>query len=80
MIPHDLLEILRCPHCVAGDTRVPGEDPGRLVLHDGKWLVCQEPACGRKYPIIDEIPHLLIESGTPWINTAVDQLPDPATI
>lgn len=77
MIPQDLLEILRCPHCVTGDTRRPGDDPGRLELVKDCWLVCQEPDCGRKYPIVDDIPVMLIEAGSRWISTSVAELPVP---
>ena len=49
-VSQELLEILRCPYCVSGETRKPGDDPGLLELvRDGQWLVCQEPDCGRKY-------------------------------
>ncbi len=78
MIPQDLLEILRCPHCVSGPTRQPGNDPGRLLLVKDTWLVCQEPGCGRKYPIADDIPDMRIESGDKWLNTAEADLPVPA--
>jgi len=77
MIPQDLLDILRCPHCVSGPTRVAGADPGRLSLVRETWLVCQEPGCGRKYPIANDIPDMRIESGTAWIATAVEDLPVP---
>lgn len=77
MIPQDLLAILRCPHCVSGPTRKAGEDPGRLALVRKMWLVCQEPDCGRKYPIVDDIPDMRIESGDKWVNTAVADLPVP---
>ncbi len=77
MIPQDLLDILRCPHCVSGPTRKAGEDPGRLELVRDAWLVCQEPDCGRKYPIVDDIPDMRIESGDKWVNTAVADLPVP---
>jgi uncharacterized protein YbaR (Trm112 family) len=78
MIPEDLLEILRCPHCVTGNTRRPGEDPGRLELVNEYWLVCQEPDCGRKYPIVDDgIPVMMIEVGSRWISTPVAELPTP---
>ena len=77
----DLLAILRCPYCVSGDTRKPGPDPGRLELvQEDRWLVCQEPDCGRKYPIREGIPVMLIEEGDKWINTPVDQLPDPGPL
>ncbi len=77
MIPQDLLEILRCPHCVSGPTRQPGDDPGQLVLVRDAWLVCQQPGCDRKYPIVDDIPVMLIETGDKWINTRVEDLPVP---
>jgi uncharacterized protein YbaR (Trm112 family) len=70
MISPDLLEILRCPYCVR-------EKPGLLKLEKEAWLVCQEPDCGRKYPIRDDIPVMLIEVGTKWMKTAVADLPVP---
>ena len=68
MVSADLLEILRCPHCVR-------EKPGLLVLEKDSWLVCQD--CGRKYPIRDDIPVMLIEEGTKGQATAVNDLPVP---
>lgn len=70
--PH-LLEILRCPVAV----RVKGniEDPGRLRLVGGYWLVCDES--GMKYPIRDGIPIMLIEEGQKWRETAESDLPLP---
>jgi uncharacterized protein len=77
----ELLEILRCPYCVSGDTRKPGSDPGRLELvRDGQWLVCVESDCGRKYPIREEIPVMLIEEGDKWIDTPVEELPEPGPL
>ena len=77
----ELLEILRCPYCVSGDTRKAGSDPGRLELvHDGTWLVCTESDCGRKYPIREEIPVMLVEEGDKWIDTPVDKLPEPGPL
>jgi len=70
MISADLLEILRCPHCVR-------EKPGLLKLEKNTWLVCQEPDCGRKYPIREDIPVMLIEEGSKWINTSAADLPVP---
>ena len=43
----ELLEILRCPL---------DKQPVRL---DGDRLVCTE--CGRRYPIVDDIPVMLVE-------------------
>jgi len=77
VIPQDLLEILRCPHCVTGETRAAGEDPGRVVVVKEAWLVCQEPGCGRKYPIVERIPDMRIEAADPWLATPVDRLPVP---
>ncbi len=46
-IPQDLLEILACPLCKA---------PVRL---EGMKLICD--VCGRRYPIRDGIPIMLID-------------------
>jgi uncharacterized protein len=68
MVSADLLEILRCPACVR-------ETEGLLILERDSWLVCQD--CGRKYPISEEIPVMLIDEGDKWKNTAVKDLPVP---
>lgn len=68
MVSTELLEILRCPSCVR-------EKEGLLKLHKDTWLICQD--CGRKYPIVDDIPVMLIEEGDKWVNTAQDALPVP---
>ena len=70
MIAPDLLEILRCPHCVR-------DKEGMLVLVRDAWLVCQEPDCQRKYPIVDDIPVMLIDEGSKWISTPEADLPVP---
>lgn len=74
MVNQELLEILRCPACVSGPTRREGPDPGRLELVNGVWLVCQEEECGRKYPIRDDIPIMLIEEGDKYRETPVEEL------
>lgn len=66
MVSTELLEILRCPNCVR-------EKDGLLTLHKDAWLICQD--CGRKYPIVDDIPVMLIK-GDKWV-TAQDALPVP---
>lgn len=69
----DLLAILRCPACVTGPTRrtdVP--DPGLLDLVRDVWLVCHD--CGRKYPICDDIPRMLIEEGDKYRHTPAEEL------
>jgi uncharacterized protein YbaR (Trm112 family) len=77
MVSDELLAIIRCPHCVSGSTRQASEDPGRLELVHDCWLVCQEPDCGRKYPIVDGIPIMRIETGDKWISTPVGELSVP---
>jgi uncharacterized protein YbaR (Trm112 family) len=77
MLSQELLDILRCPYCVSGPTRKGGEDPGRLELVNDVWLVCQEPDCDRKYPVIDDIPRMLIEIGDKYVGVAVEDLGEP---
>jgi uncharacterized protein YbaR (Trm112 family) len=72
-ISPELMEILRCP--VAVQSTEYGDDPGRLELVHGCWLVCADS--GMKYPIRDGIPVMLIEEGEKWKNTAVSDLPVP---
>ncbi|MEB2334273.1 MAG: hypothetical protein OZ914_08160 [Anaerolineaceae bacterium] len=68
MIDAVLKEILRCPNCV----RSTG---GALALYRDAWFICQD--CQRKYPIVDDIPVMLIEEGDKWIETAESALPIP---
>ncbi|MFZ6031113.1 MAG: Trm112 family protein [Chloroflexota bacterium] len=69
MVSKDLIEILRCPACV----RTTG---GELDYYKEAWFICKD--CGRKYPIRDDIPVMLIDEGDKWISTAVEALPVPA--
>ena len=66
-----LLDILRCPACAAQE----GLDPGQLELVNGRWFVCRD--CGRKYPIRNRIPVMLIEEGAKYINVPVNELGEP---
>lgn len=68
MVSQTLLEILRCPVCVQ-------DKDGLLNLYQQTWLVCQD--CGRKYPIINDIPVMLIEEGEKWMKVAETELPIP---
>ena len=69
----ELLEILRCPVAVHYEDR--GDDPGRLELVKGAWLVCADS--GHKYPIRDGIPVMLVDEGAKWKDTPVADLPVP---
>jgi len=51
MIDPKLLEILACPACKTA------------VVLDGERLVCA--ACGRRYPIREGIPVMLLEEAEP---------------
>jgi len=68
MVSKHLLEILRCPVCVR-------EKEGLLILNKEYWLVCQD--CSRKYPIVEDIPIMLIDEGNKWQSTPVETLPVP---
>jgi uncharacterized protein YbaR (Trm112 family) len=68
MIRQELLEILRCPNCVR-------EKEGLLDLYKDTWLICRD--CGRKYPIDDGIPVMLIDKGSKWMSTPAESLPIP---
>ena len=69
----DLLELLRCPVAVHYTDR--GDDPGRLELVHGCWLVSHDS--GYKYPIRDGIPVMLVEVGEKYKDVAVEDLPVP---
>lgn len=68
MVSQDLLDILRCPACVR-------EKEGLLELVNHTWLVCQD--CDRKYPIVDDIPVMLIDEGDKWVSIKKEDLPIP---
>lgn len=68
MVDAVLKEILRCPHCV----RAQG---GELKFYKESWFICND--CNRKYPIVDDIPIMLIEEGDKWVGTAEAALPIP---
>ena len=68
MVSKELLDILRCPNCVR-------EKDGLLEYYQESWLICQD--CGRKYPVKDDIPVMLIEEGDRWQTIARADLPIP---
>jgi uncharacterized protein len=68
MVHPDLLEILRCPACVR-------EKDGLLDFYKESWLICKD--CGRKYPVVDDIPVMLIDEGDKWKSMQKESLPIP---
>lgn len=68
MVHPELLEILRCPACVR-------EKDGLLDLYKETWLICRD--CDRKYPIVEDIPVMLIDEGDKWKNSKKEDLPIP---
>ncbi len=68
MVAQELLEILRCPVCIQ-------QIDHPLEYYQECWLIC--PDCGRKYPIKEDIPIMLVDEGDKWINTPKEQLPVP---
>jgi len=68
MVNQDLLDILRCPECVK-------ESEGDLIHYQEYWLLCE--GCGKKYPIIDDIPVMLLDEGEKWVSTKKEDLPIP---
>ncbi|MCE5258858.1 MAG: Trm112 family protein [Chloroflexi bacterium] len=64
MLSEEFLAILACPFCKAKVELV------------GKWLVCKNPECARKYPIRNDIPVMLIEEGDKYRETPVSELPE----
>jgi hypothetical protein len=73
MVSQELLDILRCP--VAVHYTDKGDDPGKLRLVKNTWLVCDDS--GYKYPIVDDIPVMLVEVGERFKDTKQDDLPVP---
>jgi len=63
MLQREFLDILVCPACKA-----------KLELIKDAWLVCGDPECGRKYPIREDIPIMLIEEGDKYVNVPVEEL------
>ena len=68
MIDPALLEILACPACktpvkLEGDLPAPRESNPQSSARQAGRLVCTQ--CGRRYPIRDGIPVMLIEEAEP---------------
>ncbi|HHX42397.1 MAG TPA: Trm112 family protein [Chloroflexi bacterium] len=63
MLNEELLAILACPACKS-----------KVELVADRWLVCQNAECRRKYPIRDEIPIMLVEEGTKYIDVSPEDI------
>ena len=63
MLNEELLAILACPACKT-----------KVKLVADKWLVCQNPECRRKYPIRDDIPIMLIEEGSKYVDVSEEDI------
>lgn len=72
MVKKELLEMIRCPHCMQNE---PHEGQGKLSLYKDYWLICAD--CERKYPIIEDIPVLMLDEAEKWIDVAKEDLPIP---
>ena len=57
MVDPELLQILACPACHGGIKLVKETVGGKEV----EKLVCQNPLCGLRFPVRDDIPVMLIE-------------------
>jgi uncharacterized protein YbaR (Trm112 family) len=68
MVLKELLNILRCPSCAK-------KNKGKLILYKESWLICAD--CGRKYPIVEDIPVMLTKEGDKWKSTPKTDLPLP---
>lgn len=68
MINQELMDILRCPACAKSGK-------GKLSFVQDCWLVCED--CHRKYPVVEDIPIMLIDEGNKWIETPVEKLQVP---
>lgn len=71
MIRKDLLEILRCPVCVKNGA-------GSLRNYKESYLICGD--CGRKYPIVEDIPVMLLDEGSKYIETPEESLAIPPVL
>ena len=62
------LDKLRCPACAA-------QNGGRFDRVAETWLLCLEPGSGRKYPVRDGLPIMLLDEGERWVDVKPKDLP-----
>lgn len=74
MVKQELLEMIRCPFCMQNKEK---ENQGKLSLYKESWLICED--CERNFPIINDIPVLLLEEAEKWMETEKKKLPIPPT-
>ena len=55
----DLLEILRCPHCVTQPGDPPKDCQKGQLRYEKDRLTCLQ--CGRSYKVEDGIPDMIVE-------------------
>jgi len=67
MVDRRLLDLLVCPACRT-----------KVVL-EGERLVCQNAACGLRYPVRDDIPIMLIQEAQKGEPAAKDGQAGPGT-
>lgn len=77
-LPEYLMQRTRCPYCVKASSGGTDRPVGVLRLEGNYWLVCI--SCERKYPLIDNLPVLMIEEGNRWTRTPVTELPIPPSL
>ena len=63
MLSEEVLAMLACPACKT-----------KVELVGERWLVCTNPDCGRKYPIEDGIPNMLVEEGDKYVDVEIGDL------
>lgn len=71
MIKQELMDILRCPVCVKTGS-------GKLTNYQDSYLICAD--CDRKYPIVDDIPIMLIDEGSKYMDLAKESLEIPPVL
>lgn len=75
---NSVFDIIRCPWCVQHRTELKISD-NKLQLMKNKWLICKEPLCQRKFPIVDNTPIINSYELNRWISTAEQSLPSTLT-
>ncbi len=67
----DIFSLIRCPHCI-GDKET--KDNSSLTIYNTDWLLCSNPHCKRKYPIVNGTPLLTLKDGNKRISVQPESL------